>query len=330
MAKFFRKKSYGRRPRSKPKRQSLRNNRKRPANNKGLRKARKRLRPLSTHIARDGVKEDIIVNKKRMAKMPRNTSANVYQVTPTGAQISTNSTAQAHQVFYSGTKAQLNAALATTGQQHTTGVGAVVNTTNIFWRTYRQEYMFTNSTNATCILKLIHYDCRDDSATSLTSQWLKGMQDEQGSMVDNTSIYGCEPEMSRCVNLFWKRKWFKEYTLAPGATLKHIWVNKLNKKINNEMLNDTDVYMRGTTQAMMVIVRGTAATDNTSANLVDSTPVKMDVFYTQTVTYTYVSDADMNLMFQNGTGTGAVGAAVKVMNVLGVDPTYNATTANGY
>lgn len=328
MAKFFKKRN-GRRSNLKPRRKNLRNSRKRVAPRKSLRKTRKRSRSLSTHIISNGVKETVVANKRSRRNRPKDTSTNIYQIPPIGTQISVQSLTQNYQVFYSGSRSQLNSALQTTAMN--TGVtGNNVNTTNIYWQTYRQEFLFTNTTNTTCIVKINIYNASDDSTSSFASQWIGGMMDEQGNTTDNSQIYGVEPEMSQRLRQFWRRKYTKEYTMAPGATLKHTWVNKINKRINNQLLLDSDNYMRNITQAMLVLVRGTAATDAVNASLVDTTPVKLDVIYTQRASYTYVQDATTNLLFSSGSGTGAVNNAVQVINTLGVDPAYNAVTAAGY
>lgn len=326
MPKFYKKKN-GRGKNSRPRRKNLRSTRKRTTSRKSLRKTRKR--SLSSHIPENGVREDIVANKRQKKSFPKGTSVNMYQLSPKGTQISVQSMTQNYDVFYSASKSQLQAALATTGQQ--TGVtGNLVNTTEIYWKSYRQEFLFTNTTNATCIVKFIHYTAKDDTVSSLASQWIGGMMDEQGNTTDNSLIYGVEPSLSGRLKQFWRKTASKEYTMAPGATLKRFWCNKINKRINNQMLLDSDNYMRNTTQAMMVLVRGTAATDQASVGLVDTTPVKLDIIYTGTVSYTYVEDATTNLLFASGTGTGAIGATVKVVNTLGVDPTQMSVVAVGY
>lgn len=111
MAKFFKKKAYGNRSRSKPRRKNLRGTRKRVAPRPRLRKTRKRSRSLSTHIIANGVKETVVANKRSKRGRPRDTSTNMYQIPPVGAQISVQSMTQNYQVFYSGSKSQLNAAI---------------------------------------------------------------------------------------------------------------------------------------------------------------------------------------------------------------------------
>jgi len=326
-------KSNGYKPSAKSSSKSTRSIGKRSADSKDMRKAGKRPRvelEASIHIPKDALKQDLVANYKNYFKSkPKGTNTNLYQMAPVGSQISVQSMTQNYQVFYSASKSQLNTALQTTSM-NTAVTGNVVNTTNIFWEKYKQEFLFTNTTNATCIVRIKHYTAKDDTVSSFASQWIGGMMDQQGNTTDNSLIYGVEPEMSQRLTQFWRKTLTKEYTLAPGATLKHLWVNNLDKMINNQMLLDSDNYMRDVTQCMLVLVRGTAATDQVNVSLVDTTPVKLDVIQTGTVSYTYVEDSTTNLLFAAGSGTGAINNVVKVVNTLGVDPTQMSVVAVGY
>lgn len=325
MRKFLRKNVR----RNQPRRKFAKLGGKRKRNNKAPLRSRKRSRKasaISSHIASYMVKEDVVVNHRKKSGRPKNQSTNLYYVAPTGVQLSTVSLKQGYGAFYAARNTDLKAALATTGTAPAGGWGSVSNTNKTYFQTHRQEFMFTNNTSSTSMIKIMHYDCVNDTATGFITQWVGGMQDAQGNLTDNTNAYNIEPSMSPAIKQFWKQKKWREYTLAPGATLKHVWVTKINKFINNELLDDGDVYMRGVTQCMLVIVRGTAGSDGTNAALVNITPAKIDVAYTQTISYTYVPDYDNNLLINGGSNTGAVGNGVTVINTTGA-VTQNITAA---
>lgn len=277
------------------------------------------------HIGRDVVKEDVMAMGALPRGMRPKTSTNIYQVAPIGAQISVQSGTQSYQCYYSASKTQLTAALTTTGMAPSS-TGLTQNTAKIHYYKYTQNWMFTNNTSATCMIKLYHYTCKDDTVTPLPNFWVTGMEDAQGNVTDNTGIWGVEPRLSPAIYPIWGKPVIKEYTLAPGGTLNHMWVNRLNKNISNEKLGDSDLYMRGITQAMLIVVRGTAGTDGVNAALVNTTPVKLDMLYTQTCSFTYLADNDNNLKVVAGSGTGANGNNVTVVNVTGA-ATQNITAA---
>lgn len=266
----------------------------------------------------DTIRETVMATRGTKARCPGST--NIWTQSPDGTQITASSMRQNFQGFYLCDRNQLATALAATSDAPTNTAGNTADTKNIFWRRAKKEMTFTNSSNSPANITLFHFICKRDTSQSITLQWLSGSQDAQGTSTDNRQTYGASLFNNPVVPRYWKFKKTYDFTVAPGSTVKHTWIENMNRRLSNEVIaNDVNpnTYLAGLTQVVVVLVKGYPATSSVNNSLVISAPVKVNILTADEYRYTFLTDNTSNLVVATGTGTGGVGDTALVYDQNG-------------
>lgn len=276
------------------------------------------------HVPRDGVKETFFQNKmnRKQAALAKKIKAadNIYTSSPVGTQITATSGQQGYREYSLFSPAAMRTALSTIGQAPANVAGNATDTNRIFWRWGRMETMITNNTNGVVAVDILHCITRRDTSLSMLNAWILGMEDAQSNTTDNSKVYGAQPTYSPTFNTYWKIKERTDYTLAPGGTIRHNWVENVYKAISNEVLAtdaNPNAYLGGLTQVMLIIAKGMPGTDSLVSTAVNTVPVKLDVVTIPSYHFTWMSDNDNTLKYDSGTGMAPVGGTVNIYNQNG-------------
>ena len=155
----------------------------------------------------------------------------------------------------------------------------------------------TNQELANINVTLYDVVCRRDTQSSPDYEWNAGITEENSGY--NAQVVGCTPFSSSLFTSHFKVLKTTKLILSPGQTHTHNVFYKLNRLLNQDILYDSSVELRGITVATMVVVHGEPTNSTATNTLVTTAAATLDIVQTKQIRYSWIADEDTNFFYQN-------------------------------
>lgn len=207
--------------------------------------------------------------------------------------------------------------------------GQVKNTSRVYLQKCIANYTFTNSSNAPIEFDIYVFNCKRDAEDSLVTLWESGIQDMIGTALPDTNSvqYGITPLSNPAVSQYHKCVRIYHYVVNPGQMFKFELENNLYKLMNNEMLNpdlQIDEYLRGYTQTLLFVSKGTPAQETANVALTTAATHEVNIICNKQYWFKYIEDRNYNM----NDVTDLDNAANTVYNMSGFGTTQNVASSN--
>jgi len=182
-----------------------------------------------------------------------------------------------------------------------TGVGTSYKTTRVFFESVSAKYMMTNQDLTNANVTLYDVVCRRDTTATPDYEWSVGITEENATY--NAAVLGCTPFSSSLFTSHYKILKTTKLVLSPGQTHTHSVYYKLNRLLNQDILYDSALMLRGITIATIVVTHGEPTNSSTTPTNVSTAPSTLDIVQTKQIRYSFIVDEDTNYYYVNSLPT---------------------------
>lgn len=150
-----------------------------------------------------------------------------------------------------------------------------------------------NQANTTSKVWIYDLVCRQDGASSPATSWNNGLSTDQGAAAGSYLLPYSVPQASKEFNTMWSIVKCHLVTLDAGCTHIHKFNYGFNKKISQDVWQNTSTFIKGS-YACMVVVLGTLDNDSTTKSQISFGPAAVNVYVRNFHQFQYVTASKLN------------------------------------